>query len=568
MAAPSITRTSLSTPASFAAGAPTSGGSLAASTTYYYKIIAVLGSGTSPSTTIFARSAPSSEISGTTTGTNKTIPLTWSAVSGATGYIVWRTTQSGDYEHRYVEGGGNLFRCQALRSAFNVFTTTGTSYNDNGAVQTSGYQSLTHYHYLDFEIPQFLVSGGDSTTPFNMEYLYQQDVTNGWGNITRSGDAMLGYVYDIHGAIRTTSYTYWKETYTDDIWNFWGSIYMNNTSNDVWIGYEAENLEWVYGRRINIYGHYGYNSLPEFRLGGTSTGGIFGTHFVIKNNLRFGRNYVDNPNSTADIGLQNGIQRINITGAIQFRGNSVIGATYSTGPTSPSSGLDISRCSFFTGNRPFELGAGTLTNGSYSDLLVRSNSRTIGAEHRTATLQGVQSYSLNGNAYTMYYGDNDLTVIDCLLDGNYFVGSGTSVAPGAQLTQQTRLNLTVLDKNGDPVVGATVKIIDNVPTTQVSATTDANGQISELVTLYYFIDTGGGNRNFYVVGGTDERTYYGPFELQITADGYEDYVQAGLEFVENTTGQFWTVKIGSRYAVNAESGEAAFKPNENYVVTV
>lgn len=67
-----------------AATTATAGGALAAAT-YFYKVTAVSAAG---------QSAGSNEVSVTTTGTTSTVTLTWSAVAGATGYKVYRSTVS------------------------------------------------------------------------------------------------------------------------------------------------------------------------------------------------------------------------------------------------------------------------------------------------------------------------------------------------------------------------------------------------------------------------------------------------------------------------------------------
>ncbi len=76
----------VSAPASVVA-TPASGGSLAVDT-YYYVVTAVSEKG---------ETVQSSEVNGTTDGTNKTIGLTWATVAGARAYKVYRSTTSGSY---------------------------------------------------------------------------------------------------------------------------------------------------------------------------------------------------------------------------------------------------------------------------------------------------------------------------------------------------------------------------------------------------------------------------------------------------------------------------------------
>lgn len=87
----------------------TTGGTLAAAT-YFYRITATTSAG---------ETTGSNEQSITTSGTTSTVDLSWAAVTGATGYRVYRGTTSGD---------------------LSLLTTLGavTSYTDTGAATTAG----------------------------------------------------------------------------------------------------------------------------------------------------------------------------------------------------------------------------------------------------------------------------------------------------------------------------------------------------------------------------------------------------------------------------------------------
>jgi hypothetical protein len=98
--------------AAAAASGPSSGGSLAANTTYYYTVTAVNAYGESAGT----QTAGVTTTSGASA--KETIALTWTAITGATGYNIYRTTTSGNYT-----GAGNGYLTQVA----------GTSYTDSGA---------------------------------------------------------------------------------------------------------------------------------------------------------------------------------------------------------------------------------------------------------------------------------------------------------------------------------------------------------------------------------------------------------------------------------------------------
>ena len=91
----------------------TAGGSLAGRT-HYFKVIALLDSGGSR-----AYSAPSSEVS-ITVSSGAAVTVSWSAVSGATGYRIYRGTSS---------GGENVYRDT---------TGTSTTFTYTGSSETSG----------------------------------------------------------------------------------------------------------------------------------------------------------------------------------------------------------------------------------------------------------------------------------------------------------------------------------------------------------------------------------------------------------------------------------------------
>ncbi|HEX4774984.1 MAG TPA: hypothetical protein VH234_05715 [Candidatus Saccharimonadales bacterium] len=109
----------MSAPTGAAVGAATAGGSLTAGT-YFYKISAIDGSG--------GETLPSTEVSGTTSGGNLTLPISWNAVQGVISYRIYRGTSSG---------------------AENVFYTSNTnSFSDTGAASTGGGPVATSTAYI------------------------------------------------------------------------------------------------------------------------------------------------------------------------------------------------------------------------------------------------------------------------------------------------------------------------------------------------------------------------------------------------------------------------------------
>ena len=86
----------LTTPANIVA-TPQAGGSLAASTRYYYRVLAQNSTSVYYMPAWLLRSDWSPEQYFDTDSTNKQAAITWDAVTGATGYVIILSTVSGDY---------------------------------------------------------------------------------------------------------------------------------------------------------------------------------------------------------------------------------------------------------------------------------------------------------------------------------------------------------------------------------------------------------------------------------------------------------------------------------------
>jgi len=152
-----------------------SGGSLVAGTTYYYKMIAVEMSGSNGRVdSTYASSAPSAEVSVTCDATNKSVQLNWTATTkiktaGYLGYLIYRTTISGDYAyttaHLITPASGNGYPTLAA--------TTATTYTDNGSLAL--YTSLMPA----LGCPLVVIDGGTSGDPITEEDIYQGYVTAG-----------------------------------------------------------------------------------------------------------------------------------------------------------------------------------------------------------------------------------------------------------------------------------------------------------------------------------------------------------------------------------------------------
>ncbi|HEV2412974.1 MAG TPA: hypothetical protein VGS28_04210 [Candidatus Saccharimonadales bacterium] len=143
--------TAMSTPTGLSVGTATSGGSLAATTTYYYKVTAIDSAG--------GETAASTEASGATTSSNLTLPVTWTAVTGASGYRVYRATTSGSEVYLtttlttgYTDNG-NLVAGTAVAPASNTAYTSAALTSNDLQVLVGGMGTPTGQEYVGGNLP-------------------------------------------------------------------------------------------------------------------------------------------------------------------------------------------------------------------------------------------------------------------------------------------------------------------------------------------------------------------------------------------------------------------------------
>jgi len=162
------------------------GGTLTASTTYYYRIVAV-GPGNNyyeGNGAMFWMSTPCAEITATTDTTNKSIELYWDNPVDSNGYdgevfMIFRTEISGDYDvykssvlYAHLLQAGSSARAYGLTKSQCVASGSGYKYTDTGSI------SLGNCPFLPDGCPCWEIEGGTDADPITPENLYGWAVTN------------------------------------------------------------------------------------------------------------------------------------------------------------------------------------------------------------------------------------------------------------------------------------------------------------------------------------------------------------------------------------------------------
>ncbi|MBF0564233.1 MAG: hypothetical protein HQK89_03225 [Nitrospirae bacterium] len=419
----------LNTTSSLTASSPVTGGNLAHGTTYYYKISSCDGTG--HCTIVNQSSVIEASQSIAATGTLQTIPLAWSAVTGASSYTIWRGTTT---------GGENV----CLK---NVATN---SLNDAN-VNTTGTNAFTAAQCPTLAMTNFTVAGtnGDYTT---IPHFYNSSASTSWMQQLQAPSPLSGAIQEINTNVR------WGLTYYNN--NEGGHVQVNIASNNyqtvidqinqmtpsTWTPL-AETLWTVVGYFAQKASGVGTNS---YGTGAGGTGPLYHTgDYTIsaaadpyQNFLTLSGTYVTAPCAQSYVILitdGNPTQDANIpSGITDYARGSVSGVPatsyncepYATSSTSSSTcgGSSSSTCAClaagpFTASSIFYDGGGA--KGGLEDVAYFMHTTDLRPD-----LTGTQSLTL----YTVFaFGDNATLLEYAAINGS-FTYSGTNTHPSTSGT--------------------------------------------------------------------------------------------------------------------------------------
>lgn len=459
--AATFTFTDLATPTTVTATA-VSGGTLAVDQ-YYYKVIAVFSTSTSTNTFYEGKSLASSEVTATTDSTNKTVRLTWDAVSGAGGYKVYRATTSGVYL--------GFLNVAILDSVVN---SGGTCTWDD-----TGYALAGNNAFIDIAHGKITIdrTGTQADDTFGVEDLYNADVSGSWGVIDKDGET-----YKIKTALILAKDMTWNDELKTII--FYDGITTGALTAN--FGLYNSTDDYTYNGCYLFFRTWSLNTLTFSELN------AYHTSFYWSNE--------DNPNASRTVLPYLGIYvtagdviDCNANEVRFFRGLSTANVLYKR---TLIAGCDVA---LFTGTVTLE----DVTCMNMSRSFQTSTNSVIRAVGYVGKKMANGDVYCLGDNWTVEFVDSEVTSEPFkYLSGTGGVGSLVStVIP------------TIVDKNNDPISGASVKIYDKDDTLVVDETTDANGQISDEVTM---------NETTFPSGVLTVEDF-NPFKFIISKTGYETY---------------------------------------------
>lgn len=510
------------------------GGSLEPDTTYYYRLFTWKPG-------VFVLSACSPEVSATTTDAKRSIQLDFTAtVSSNKVYFVLRTTTSGDYAcsapHAFTESTGG----QSRRL---IYWENVTQIVDDGS-----YSLNYHPYYPDGhpEIKIYADSDGETVT---LEDIYQADKTNGWGLVSKGGNEMDESVTNSwQGNNQTGTYIVNADL------RFGVSGNHNYTFR-----MKEENLV-VYGifdtdSQTYITWHFGTRSGTDVAAGPIIT--IFNPNGTLRK-----------PNNDGGWWPYNTLQAIKKWYGVTLRqGNQSVRMPWGGGNNYlyETASDEFYKCHFAGYVQWRSTAAATYTRCLWH---YRELTRTdITYDHNIFYgYQGIEygalGYRLAGAAIELdspttqdsisdlYWGyhTSETDRVHVIIDGTFQSHGQTDNDPYHYILYRLansihlfmrfkfRLSLKVVDVNKQPIIGASVKIVD-LEENEVSGspfTTDSNGDISTTIldgrklrikwgepTEWGYSTTSQGYEDTLVAAGDIlERTYYTPHTITISKAGY------------------------------------------------
>src|SRR3990167_1214564 len=486
----------------------TAGGTLAASTTYYFKVFAgvrtTAGSAHYPAP--HRKSPEGTEYTFTTTVTDKSVSITWDAVTDATHYNIYLTTTSGVYSNSSRVG-----------SISTTPTATTNSKIISSPATTSSWDTFT----------------SAQTCPESL------DLNLGKLTIQLSGTATSDPLQEIKDAINTAGYSGYCY-YDKHMFVLLGSIHVSGTTSGSMV-VTKRVLHFISGTiintNVNFYMQFGnYDAATNVVSAGcTIAVNSWLPAIITQTYLRFyGCFFVQGTFDTSDGVLWADADGSSSAGGSwhDFRYGTSLFNTFMgiiMDNPHPDSTIIGGFCYPRVNNQTITR-LKSITGGLQTDYCINHASSFVGNvledseiyaayNHINTSLPNAESMVLRDNNF---YDENGVLMANNKPRMRY-----TAARCGVMLNQKSIILKIVEDETETPIEGVLAVLVNNAGTQQFSLTSDSSGNTTKTYVThaqYDHHDNGGGT---YTAGSDKDTaaltdtTDYNPFVLTLTKTGYD-----------------------------------------------
>ncbi len=445
------------------------GGSLTASTTYYYRVMKV--SASANANYFNGKSQMSDQFSVTTDNTNKTARITFTCpyITNQS-YRIWRSTSSTAIGTTYL---GHI----AFYPTDNIYNSSGTvTFDDNGSYTLAG----NNFAEINDQAHGILsLSGSVVGDQFSIVDLYNADVSNGWGVIIK----LDINTYKVNCLLDGHSVMYWTDSnkviiFADGV-GFWSNSTFNfgliSGSDRTYAGCEIiVTSNWLttfsFGTLTAYRTIFKYISPPimgNIGLGLTSANVSSGT--VTNCQVDNFRGFIPSASCTYNNLIMSRFDNA-------FDGSS---ATFNNVKM-----LSGSRIWQIAGGNTNVVGRGIFSSGTYAVLVSGSNSTS------------------------------SLSTINSIIDISIFVNSSST---GFRWYDKFSYNITAVDVSGTGINTPNIKVYDKDSTLLFNVNGNSSGVIAEQIIT----------RKYNEVSGMSvlSDNVRGPFTVVVSKAGYQSYTE-------------------------------------------
>ena len=448
-------------------GTPVAGGTLAANTTYYYRVIGTRESSGAYASYWVGKTKSSDEFSATTNTVNKSIQISFTQPAGE-GLLSYRI-------FRWTTSGGMLDQPSACIGFYPMDVTyrsgTTITFIDNGYANVGG---NTYLNTTTDPHGVLTLSGSLTGDRFSIVDLYNADQSNGWNVIQRidKNTYLVNCYLNLNNQFWSDSYKtiIFADAYTASGADMSFGIISgaNQTSGTCNV---IISSQWLASVGPNILNAYRTNFLYVYPWGATGNIGLCGLAY--------------------NSGI---IQDCTCERFRNFTPNSSVNCT-------------IKNFTFSAYDNAFSNGKATFLNVR---MLQGSRAWQIGTD--VVSAKGV--FVDGGAACLLTGGAGTLNLVDSQFVNPFLVNAS---ATGTVLNDKISFNMNVVDQTQTPISSANVKIYDNTSTLVVDVVTDSNGNIAEQEIT---------RRQFTVTGTTVNPVINKyPFTIVISKTGFETYTE-------------------------------------------